>query len=213
MARRLALVFVLAGVLAAGAAPASQATPLFKASSYPAKLKAAGGEAQVFKNPESSFKCKTLSLGGTLNEASSTATLTPTYSECTFWDAPMTVKMNGCTFQIHLVKKDEFLPRFDGTLDLLCPAGKNLEFVSFFTQGCSWSYPEKTALSRVTVENRPEDSPDDIYLYFEITGLKVTEKGGNSTCGESTWTSASLAGMVRVQAETEKGVPQNLWVE
>jgi hypothetical protein len=213
MVRRFVLVFILAVVTVAMTASASEATPLFKASSYPAKLKVGAAEAQVFKNPESSFKCKSVSLSGTLKEASATVTLTPTYSECTFWETPMTVKMNGCTFQIHLVKKDEFLPRFDGTLDLLCPAGKNLEFVSYFTQNCSWSYAETTALSRVTVENRPENNPDDLHLYFEVTGLKVTEKGGNSTCGANTWSSASLAGMVTLQAETEKSVLQNLWVE
>src|SRR3982751_361955 len=134
MVRKLALVLTLACLCAGSTAPASQATPLFEATSYPAKLKVGGGESQVFKNPNSSFKCKSLSLGGTLKAATSTVTLTPTYSECTFWETAMTVKMNGCTFQVHLQKPDELLPRFDGTLDLLCPEGKALEFVSFFTQ-------------------------------------------------------------------------------
>jgi hypothetical protein len=213
MIRRVALFLAVGTVVAATMAPAAQATPLFEATSYSAKLKVGANEAQIFKAPNSTFKCKAVSLSGTLKAATSTVTLTPTYSECTFWETPMTVKMNGCTYQIHLQKPDEFLPRFDGTLDLLCPEGKKIEFVSFFTQNCSWAFAETVARSRVTVENKPENNPDDVYLYFEVSGLTVTEKGGNSTCGEGTYTSGSLAGLVTLQAETEKGVGQNLWVK
>jgi len=207
----LCLSLVMAAALAIAAAPAG-ATPLFKATAYPAKLKTAG-EPQVFRTPSSAFKCSTMGLSGTLKASSSTLTLSPGSPSCTFWDAPMTVKTNGCTFQVHLEKPDEVLARFDGSLDLLCPEGKSLEFISFFTQGCSWTYVEKTGLSRVTLENKPINTPDVVYLYFEVTGLKLTEKGKNSTCGEGTLTNGILEGVIGLQAETEKGVPQDFWVE
>jgi len=196
-------------------APAAHATPLLEAASYPASLTGSALESQVFQTPNAAFKCKGLSLTGTLSKAASTATLAPTYSGCTFWEGGLGAASNGCTFQFHLEKQTEeesLYGKFESSLDILCPEGKAIEITTGFGI-CSWSYGAQTARSRVVFENRLDHTPDNLYLHFFVEGLKVTEKSKSYTCGEGTWTNGTLAGVVTLQADTEKGVGQNLVVK
>jgi len=214
MLRKTLLALCLLGAVLAATASAAGATPLIQAASYSAKLKSTSVLASVFRTPNAAFKCKGVSLTGTLAAASSTLTLTPTYSECTFFEAGVSANSNGCTYQLHMEKEVEkgFETASQGALDIVCPAGKSIQF---FSAGklCSWSYGAQTALARVVLENQFKSTPDDLTLYFEVTGLKVTETSSSPQCGSGTFTNGTLEGAVTVQAETEKGVGQDLWVK
>jgi hypothetical protein len=214
MLRRLTSALCLIVAAAALGAPAVQATPLVKASSYPAKLKSASVIAQVFKTPGAAFKCKGLNLTGTLAAAASTVTLAPAYSACTYFEAAVSSNSNGCTYQVHLEKQLEGggETKFEGVLDIVCPAGKAIQF---FSAGnlCSWSYGAQTGRAKVTLENQFKSNPDDLIVSFAVTGLEVTETNSGGPCGSGTFTNGTLEGAATLQAETEKGVGQNLWVE
>jgi len=211
---RLISALCVAAAATALVAPAAGATSFFEAASYPAKLKSTSVIAQVFKTPNAAFKCKGLNVTGTLTAAGSTATLAPAYSECTFFEGGVSANTNGCTYQIHLEKQIEggIETKFQGAFDIVCPAGKSIEF---FGAGklCSWTYGSQAGRARVVLENQFKNTPDDLILYFEVEGLTVTESSSSPTCASATFTNGMIAGAVTLQAETEKGVGQNLWVK
>jgi hypothetical protein len=213
MVRGFASALCLIAAAAALCAPAAQATPLMKATSYPAKIKSTSVLAQVFKTPNAAFKCKGLNLTGTLAETTSTVTLAPTYSECTYFEAAVSSNSNGCTYQFHLQKQleGEGETKFEGTLDIVCPAGKSIQFTGA-GKLCSWFYGSQTGRAKITLENQFKNSPDDLVVYFAVTGLEVTETSAGGPCGSGTFKNGTLEGAATLQAETEKSEGQNLWV-
>jgi len=161
----LALVAVLA--MSAFVASAAQAQ-LFTANAYPTTVTATSALGNDDFNTEAgSVECKS-HFEGTLSEASSDITITPTYTECkAFGFASATVNMNGCdyTFTIHQ------FPRTI-TVDLLCGAGKNV----IITAGaCEIQIPAQSELSFGTIAQNGNHV--DIQANFSNINYTVTKDG------------------------------------
>jgi len=117
-------------VASAIAAPTALAVPQFTASAYPATAtgsNTAGNES--FTTEAGTVQCDSHFVG-TLSEASSTFTDTPTYSNCVaFGFLSATINTEGCTFTKHITIKIS-LGVFSASLTIGCPAGKSIKIVS-----------------------------------------------------------------------------------
>ena len=98
----------------------------FTAEKYPTTYEATGAEGSgAFVTEAGSTRCKKISASGTLSAASSTATISSTYSECTaFGFLATTVQMNGCDYLMHVTEGAG--DTYKGNGDLVCPAGKEV---------------------------------------------------------------------------------------
>jgi hypothetical protein len=211
--RRVVHAIVFFGLLAAVlSAPAlASAKPVFKAEKYPAKLTGTALEFHVF-GFNSSWKCTSVTFSGSLTESSSTLTLSPTYSGCTFFGLAVSANTNGCTYLLHLVEAEKE-DVFRSTIDLSCPAGKEIQFSQALT-GCSWSFGTQTALGKVTATDLTASKPKNLQLTFEVSNIKYTEKKGSGPwCSEGLFTNGQYAGQETLVGDTEGGTTQALWVE
>jgi hypothetical protein len=112
----------MVAVLAMSAVVASAASAQFTANAYPTTGTATSALGNdVFTVDGSSVECAG-HFEGTLKEASTTLTVTPTYSNCkAFGFASATVAMNGCDYLFHDVGSNTA-----GQVSVHCPAGKNI---------------------------------------------------------------------------------------
>lgn len=204
-----ALFLVLLATVLSGPALAS-AKPTFQAEKYPAKLTGTALEFHVF-GFNSSWKCTGVTFSGSLAESSSTLTLSPTYSGCTFFGLAMTANTNGCTFLLHLVEAEKE-DVFRSTIDVSCPAGKEIQFSQPLT-GCSWSFGSQTALGKVTIKNLTASTPKNLQLTFEVSNIKYIEKGSGLWCSEGLFTNGQYTGQETLVGDTEGGTAQALRVE
>lgn len=70
----------------------------FTAEAAPITVTGTGGGFSKFETTAGTATCKKDSYTGTLAYASTSITLTPSYSECTALGLPATVHMNGCVY-------------------------------------------------------------------------------------------------------------------
>jgi hypothetical protein len=144
----LALVAVLAmSVMVASAASASQYT----GSAYPTTgtgSNTAGKE--TFTTPGGTVQCDSHFVG-TLAAASSTLTVTPTYTKCVaFGFLNATVNFNGCDYLFHAgASKGGGV--YDNSADIVCPAGKGPVTITAGT--CVVDVPAQTNLKNVKTTN------------------------------------------------------------
>ena len=115
----------MVAVLAMSAFVASAAQAQYTASSYPTTATATSALGNdVFTTEGGSVECAS-HFQGTLTEASSTLTVTPTYTSCkAFGFAHATVNMNGCAYVFHRTSATSS----NATVE--CPAGKSITVVA-----------------------------------------------------------------------------------
>lgn len=131
------LVVLALSALNASLAQAAQ----FTANAYPTTVTAASplGNGEIVSEA-GTLECAEHYVG-TLSGASSSITLTPTFTNCTAYGfSEAAVDVNGCEFVVHVT----------GGVDLNCPSGKVLEF----TAHCVWHIPAQTGLKWVTLTNQ-----------------------------------------------------------
>jgi hypothetical protein len=157
-------------VLALGAlAPATaQAAPSFFADQYPVTIHGSVAKGAEKINIEGgAVECKG-SYHAEAGEASTTLSLTPTYSECVFSGLAGSATTTGCTYVLHVSGKtaeDEYRSRFD----VACEAGKAIKLV-FAT--CEAEIPAQSGLASVRLINDTEAAPQrDITFDPEVSGL------------------------------------------
>jgi len=105
------------------------------AEKYPATLdgtdEAVAGLVNGFTFPGLQVECPDSSFSGTIAGATSTFTITPTYSTKCFSGArKATVITNGCTYKItiqHTTDKNGFKENYFFWTDILCPPGQDIE--------------------------------------------------------------------------------------
>lgn len=210
--RKLTLATVLA--VAVLATPAS-AAPLFKTSEYPATLTGISTGLHPFASHAGAiWKCGfKSSMTGFLNENSSTITLAPTYTECTILETSMTVQVNGCSYLLHAQEAvKELADTFRGTFDIVCPAGKAIEFL--WGGGCTWRFPAQTAVQGFTATVKTAAEPKDVLLKLESKQLTHSEEGFSFACpNKGTFTDGSLLAEVTLRADGAGGKLLPFWLE
>jgi len=126
--------------LIAALAPSAGAIK-FSASSYPATLTAESAKGNDALTTEGGkVECNT-HLSGTLSGESETASLTPTYTECSaFGFVSATVKTTGCTYVLHA----------NGEIDLECTTGNKVVITA---STCEVQVSSQTGLKSVHLTN------------------------------------------------------------
>jgi hypothetical protein len=124
----LALLAVLA--TSAVIASAAQAVPQFTASSYPATATGSNTKgSESFTTEAGTVQCDS-HFQGSLSAASSTFTVTPTYTNCEafgFLDA--TVNMEGCSYIFHATEKVT-TDHYRSHVTVECPSGKSIKITA-----------------------------------------------------------------------------------
>lgn len=151
---RILLLLITALMAAASTASDAQAAK-FTAASYPATLKGepiAGGGTQFTVAGGRTISCLTTTFSGTLSAASSTATVTPSYSSCQASilgaTLPATVTFSNCDFLFHVNSGGGDFA--EGTTDLVCPVGGDAT-LHIYKEGAGL-HSEGNELCRYTVQ-------------------------------------------------------------
>ncbi len=137
-------------VLSAVMASAALALPQFTASSYPASVTGSntkGGE--VFTTEAGKIECDGHFLSHSLSAASSTLTVTPTYTNCkAFGSLSATVNTEGCSYVLHATEaaSGTSLSHFD----IACPAGKSIKITA---GNCKFEFPPDTGRTSAHLVN------------------------------------------------------------
>jgi hypothetical protein len=189
-------VLAMSAIVSSAASAAS-----FTAASYPVTY--AGNQAptepHVFKADTFETTCKNAEFKGTANEASSTATLTPTYSECTAAGLEATIDMNGCSYVFHITTTTA--TDWDSTVDVSCPAGKDITITAGFG-ACVIHVPAQTGKSNVTLKN----AHPNIRGEANVTGLTAHLTDVSSfLCpfnGSTNTTTASFTGNLTIEGSS-----------
>jgi len=173
--RRIGLLGVLVTLLLAAGALAplmAHGAISFNAGTYPATVHGSASKgSEVIYTAGGNIECAA-AYHAELQEASTTMTLTPSYSNCeAFGFLSATVNLNGCTYLMHVFERltaDEHRASFD----ISCAVGKAIKV----TAGtCEIEIGAQNGLNRVKLTNDTEATPKrDITFKPEVTGLAYT---------------------------------------
>jgi hypothetical protein len=178
-ATRLALVtMALVGAGAIAAMDAQAGT--FTAGAYPATVKSSGGLHMLMTQTVSIFILCVPKPDGTLASGSESLTLTPNYgTSCESEEKPVHVNENGCDLRLRAGSKVE--PEvFSGTMDVVCPIGKAIDFEITSTPICHFIVLPQENKPLFTFRNHPEEKA--IYWEAAVNELKYRLSG---TCPEA----------------------------
>jgi len=123
----------IAAVMAMSAmmASAASAVPQFTASAYPATVTGSNTKGnEVFTTEGGKVECDSHFVSHSLEAASSTLTVTPTYSNCEAFGLNATVNTEGCTYVFHATEAVKINEVYNNHVDVVCPAGKSIKIVA-----------------------------------------------------------------------------------
>jgi hypothetical protein len=144
----LALVAVLA--MSAVVASAAQAVPSFTASAYPATATGSNSKgSETFTLDHSTVQCDSHFVTNSLAAASSTLTVTPTYSNCEAFGFSATVNPEGCTYVFHATEQVA-AGVYNHHVDVVCPTGKSIKITA---ATCSAEVKAQTGKTTATTTN------------------------------------------------------------
>jgi hypothetical protein len=203
--KRLGLLLAAALVIGAlASATASAETLHFFAESLPATLKGTSAE-DVLTTTVGTVKCKEATYSGSQGEQETTTVeVEPVYSGCTAFGFPGEISANGCKYRL---KGGEIESgNREGTLDVVCPAGKEITVVakSGSTTKCTLHLPAQSNLGTVTFTNVHGSSPE-ISAKLSVGKIKYTHTTGTGlgACAAGSSESGSYAGTMAIKGKTE----------
>lgn len=163
------LILAILGLAAVSAATTSDARAAseFTASAYPATITGSNTHGSESLTTEAgTTQCDSHFVTSSIGAATSTLTITPTYSECTaFGFLNATVTTEGCTYVIHAT--EELKPgTYQHHLDIACPEGKSIKIVS---GTCKAEIKAQSGLTTVKTTN----SGSNLTLEWELTGVSL----------------------------------------
>jgi hypothetical protein len=210
----LALVAMLA--MSAVVASAASATAFsFKAEKVPTQLtgKQHNGN-DIFTTDAGKVECTEATYAGEQKVTPTNEVLvTPTYSGCTaFGFANTPIDVNGCQYRFTTVTKES--GNFEGSADIVCPAGKVIEVTAF---GCTVTIGSQTGLKKVTYTNVGAGTTREVTVDVNLTGIVYVEDPGFfNTCANNKVTTSNGtyvgAGLVTGENPTTKA-HQGIFVE
>ena len=136
-----------------------------------------------FKLHGGETKCTTAKFTGTLSSGSSSSiSVAPTYSGCTFAGLAAIIHMNGCIYQYNI---NPIAGNTTGTMDIVCPFGKEVTITapSAGTPKCIVHIPPQTGLVAVTAFNLGSTTTREVTVNFAISNLKYSQTTGTSETG------------------------------
>jgi hypothetical protein len=132
---------------------------------------------------------------GFISSGATTFTVTPTLTGCFSFigetKVSSTVTLNGCDSVLHIGSIIGGGPRYNGSGDIVCPAGKEIEIHAYSSAAhsstlCTVKIPAQSGLSNGTIET----SGSNLKLGGPVKGMKATKTGilcggsGETTTGE-----------------------------
>ncbi|HET8863737.1 MAG TPA: hypothetical protein VFM94_10865 [Solirubrobacterales bacterium] len=121
-----------------------------------------------------------------------TATITPTYKNCSSGSLSVTIDMNGCDYVLNVggkVSEDTYA----ATTDIACPAEKSIQ-LTIFSSGthalkvCTLAIKAQTGLTGIYAKTTTTP-PEDFDLEGTLTGIHAAKSG---VCGATTTTEGEL---------------------
>jgi hypothetical protein len=158
----------LLAISGVSASPAQAGT--FEAGVYPATV--TGQEINgphEFTTELGTMACA-VKFGGVLEAAGAALTVTPQFTNCVINGNEVDATSNGCHFRIG-AGATLFMDMVEGSLDVVCPAGKQIEFGITVEEeeGCQLEIPEQLGLGEVTLINTT--MAQDLDVEFNIEGM------------------------------------------
>lgn len=186
----LAMVFLLA--------PSASAS-VIGTEAYGASLSSEQLEETVIGTEAGSVKCKKTTLSGTLAEPGP-ASLTPTFTECTFGGMAGTLSATGCKLVLR-PGEETSAQHFQGTMDVSCTEG-NAIVASFGT--CEVKVENQSNLNSVPLTDE-SGSPEKFSAKFEVSSLAYNVTKDGFLCAFSSTgkrTNGTVAGKQRISASS-----------
>src|SRR2546430_6459285 len=188
----LAAVFAVSAVTAASAS----ATPEFDAAIYPVEQKATQLNIQGFNGGGVVIACRNFTANtneeigkvGAGKEAtnpkknSPQLIVHPIYTNCRGTLAagsfPVEVKTTGCNYRVHAAAPN----KLEGTVDVVCAAGKAIENVFLGLTGCTVSVKEQLGLKNLEFKHEPTAGTEtqEVTTGSEVANIKSK---ATSACG------------------------------
>jgi hypothetical protein len=184
-------------LVATGASAGEEGKPgTLTAAEYPATLDGTDDTGtNAFTLFGEKIVCPDSSYTGQITKATTTFTITPTYNNanCSAGGGghKVTITMNGCDYLFHINGTTEaFVDNYFISVDLLCPAGKDVEIHKYLnvkdetTQICKYTIKEQKGISGGKIANEVDGAGKTTgTLTLENTFKKIiaTKTG---TCGE-----------------------------
>ena len=144
-----------------------------------------GGQegTDVFQVHGGEIKCTTVKYTGSIaSNPASFATVTPTYSGCTFAGLAATVNTNGCSYKVNVTAGAGITT---GTVDVVCAEGKEITVTapSIGTAKCIVHVPAQTGLTSGTAANVGTTTTREITLTIAINNIKYNQTAGTAETG------------------------------
>jgi len=206
MTRTLKLIGLLALAMVALTAAASSAQAVeFHAEEAPVTITGEQEEAHKFTSRAGTISCNKATFHGeTEAVTTSTLTISPAYSGCTFLGVVgVPVNMGGCDYVFHA----------SGIVDV-AGAECNTKPITFSAAGCTVTIKSQTGLSKVVYTNLGEGTERDVTVTPEVTGITYTQTGILCPNGQGTFSDGTYGpGATTVKGENPLGEQIGVWVE
>lgn len=159
------------------------------AESYPASLNGVQSAAakRTFEIAGRTVSCNQANLTGTAASASSSFSLSPSYSGCTAVVLgnllPATVDASGCS-EVYSVTASK--APYTASLNLSCSSPLTINVTSGGTTVCTYTVASQSGLGAVNLTNTGNGAARGVDVGWALTGLAYTRTAGTlATCGGS----------------------------
>lgn len=151
--------------------------PRFEAEKYTATIKSTALSTFEFTAQGGKLKCSELMLPGSISGATKELAFNQVFWPCTLFGWSTTIFANGCHLELNVLNAG---PPYVGTTDVVCPAGKGIEFVGSgggMTK-CRLVIPSQNGVEGVSFENTGTGSSRAVTVNFNLTSVKYTQIAG-----------------------------------
>jgi len=175
----------------------------FTASTYPATVFGTNMVPHKLVTNLGAMECAPF-FEGQLAAASEELTLTPAYAtQCSLGEKEVHVKVNGCDYRLHAGEATGE-HSVAGSMDIVCPAGKAIDFEITTVPICHLTVPGQTELNSLTFTNRTAAKDVDLDFALEELAYRLDEgcpgagnyANGSYGAGTTTMIAAKEGGMV-----------------
>jgi hypothetical protein len=168
------------GLFIAGAKSEEAAKqPRFEAEKYTATIKSTSLSAFEFTAQWGKLKCGEMQLNSSISSATNKLKINQIFwpVPCSFFGLPAPISANGCYFELSVLNAG---PPYVGATDLVCPAGKALEFSASASgiHKCTLRILPQTGVEGVSYENTGTGSSRAITVNLNLSGMKYTQVEG-----------------------------------
>jgi len=179
-----------------------------------------------FKTPAAEISCQNSGSTFTGSDANGTATsiiLSASYKDCSVGGLPMTIIMNGCTYNLDQPESEGGShTTWRGTVDLVCPAGKVIEFeillggtiTAHNTKICTYTILPVNNLGSFTYYNIAGvgGKKDDVTVTADVGNIPVEAHGAACPDGNTKPVVAIYKSSITLSGKNPAGAEDDAWI-